>query len=250
LPTGGFNVSNLSAAALCILQMRGVAVSCGDIKRKCEIDCMLPTPETSVLYSWPSTETMPYEKISSCTDLCSSDFDSCSESDEATAALGCTYDCSKIYEAGMLACMQKLTGNAKGTVDDTMDDCANDATLTMNVCVETCHDEDVYGGWTEATEEGISADAMEEFLSRSTKVPNYRAGIPAYKASGKVTLQDVNLAARDGTATSAGTVEIVQKIGVSGVMGLSGLFAGSVLAIGLVAKRAMEPRSFAEHEPL
>jgi hypothetical protein len=232
--------------------MRGKAVSCGDIKRKCEIDCLLPTPETSVLYSWPQTDPMPYEKISSCTDGCATDFSSCSESDEATAALSCSYDCAKEYEGKLLACMQSLDVTTVNTVDDTMDDCANDASLVMNVCTETCHEVDVYGGWTEATEEGVAEKDMEAFLSKTIQVPNYRLGIPAYKANGRVSPTDINMAAVDNSAASssaANVVEFAEKIGVGGIMGLSGLFAGSILAVGIFAKRSMADSSY-QHEPL
>ena len=226
-------------------------VSCGDLKRKCEIDCLLPTPETSIEYSWPKMKTMPYEKISSCTDMCGSDYDDCSETDDAMTALSCSYECATEYEGKLLACMQGMNAAKIGTVDDTMDDCANDASLVMNVCSETCHDEDVYGGWSEAAEEGISEDAMPEFMSNSktVKVPDYRAGIPSYKATGKVVPADVMLAAIDKNSETETSIEIVQKLGVGGVMGLSGLFAGSVLAIGLFVKRTMEPSRY-QHETL
>lgn len=236
--------------------MRGEAVSCGDLLRKCEIDCMLPTPQTSVDYSWPQMHPMPYEKISSCTDGCALDFGTCSETDTQKAALSCTYECSTTYEAGMLACLQELDGTTTNTVDDTMDDCANDATLNMNVCVETCHDSDVYGGWTEATEEGIDVndvEAIEQFSQQpgTTKVPNYRAGIPSYKKKGKVTLGDVLFVAEGGSGSaSSGASEWGEKLGVGGTMGLSGLFAGTILVVGVFAKRALGPSLRDAHEPL
>lgn len=187
---------------------------------------------------------------------CKSDSETCEETEEQTACFSCIETCSYTYEASMLSCLQAMEDTtSRATVDDTMDDCSENATYTMNVCSETCYSEDVYHGWTPATEEGLSDGATV-----TTAVPNYRSGvsieefaaftgsvdysqgIPSYTtpAGKSPAAKAMNMAA------SKPKPEELSKEGalsVGGIVGVSGLVATVMLSLGLLTVSRLKAES-------
>ena len=49
-----------------MVQMRENCVSCGDVKRRCEIDCMLPTYRKDQALAWPNNSPETYDDMASC----------------------------------------------------------------------------------------------------------------------------------------------------------------------------------------
>merc|ERR1711998_77701 len=230
-------VSLAALVAVSAQDMRENCVSCGDVKRRCEIDCMLPTYRVSQEVAWPHNAPESYADMSGCLTGCKSSYESCSETSEQTSCLSCVSSCSTTYEASMLGCLQALKDTtSKGTVDDSMDDCAITANVDMNTCSETCYTEDVYHGWTPATEEGEEGDATGMIDS----VPNYRAGIPSYRKMNKVLSPNPELA-----ATAVDVEAVSERMGVAGIVSLSSLLAMVILSVGMLTvsqlKRELTP---------
>lgn len=234
--------------------MRENCVSCGDVKRRCEIDCMLPTYRKNQELAWPNNSPETYEDMSSCTSGCASDYESCSETTEQKACFSCVSSCATTYEANMLACLQAIEDTtSRATVDDSMDDCSNNATYTMNVCSETCYSSDVYGGWTPATEEGVDG---EEGAAMNAQVPNYRSAsiedfaaytsvqstagsIPSYKKSTRAQAAEQTELA-EVSPVGAAEEQLQEQLGVGGIVGVSGLVATVMLSVGLMTVRHLK----------
>jgi len=244
------------AGSVVAQDMRENCVSCGDVKRKCEIDCMLPTYRKDQALAWPNNSPETYEDMSSCSVGCSTDYDSCTETTEQKACFTCMSSCSTSFEANMLSCLQAMEDTtSRATVDDSMDDCSTNATFAMNVCSETCYSADVYGGWTPATEEGVDG---EEAGALNTQVPDYRSAasiedfaaystvtstgsIPAYKKSARAQAKATELAAMNPVdAAASAEEELEQKLGVGGIVGVSGLVATVMLSVGLMTVRHLK----------
>lgn len=264
--------------------MRENCVSCGDTQRLCEIDCMLPTYRESVTVAWPNTQPETYVQMTSCLSICTKKASICVETPEQTACLSCMTNCSYIYEAGMLECLQSIADvSSKATVDDTMDDCSNNASTTMSICAETCYEKDVYLGWTPSTEEGIA----ETLGSVKLTVPDFRTPLtesieevavvedlksqrppPITTMSNEdMEVEDVRrgemkidqhshpppsssestLIAEKGeknpeliqTDSSDMTADEQGSLGLSGVIGVSGLFATVIVSVGLLTKTGL-----------
>uniref|UniRef100_A0A7S2FIU7 Uncharacterized protein n=1 Tax=Octactis speculum TaxID=3111310 RepID=A0A7S2FIU7_9STRA len=164
--------------------MRENCVSCSDTQRLCELDCMLPTYRVSAVKAWPANQPETFVQMSGCLSGCTKEREECTETTEQLTCLSCVQNCSYVYEAGMLGCLQTISDvSSKATVDDTMDDCSNNASAVMSICAETCYSNDVYGGWTPATEEGIAEPTTME---QTILIPDYRKGVQTAHGDGGI----------------------------------------------------------------
>lgn len=218
--------------------MRENCVSCADTKRRCEIDCMLPTYRKDQELAWPYNHPENFADMSVCLAGCSSSFESCEETTEQTACLTCVSTCAVKYEASMLDCLQAVTDlSSKATVDDTSDDCSTNASFTMNVCSESCYSTDVYHGWSPSTEEGSTPGVQS---SLDALVPDYRRAMSEHITSPAALNKQPEPLAQARTAQLAAAAQIetaensLGNLGLAGVIGVSGLVATVILSVGLL----------------
>lgn len=245
--------------------MRENCVSCADTQRLCELDCMLPTYREAVTVAWPKSQPESYVQMTSCLSICTKKASVCVETPQQKACLSCMENCSYIYEAGMLDCLQAIVDvTAKATVDDTMDDCSNNASTTMSICAETCYEKDLYFGWTPSTEEGVAAEVLgaEELTIPTYRTPKAQIGVEALDvfdtmnalpvktendqqrrsppSSGRTNAQTMGQSSElihtDSTETTA---DDSGSLGLAGVIGVSGLFAAVVVSVGFLTKTGL-----------
>lgn len=216
--------------------MRENCVSCSDTKRRCEIDCMLPTYRKNQELAWPYNHPENFADMSVCLETCSTSYASCEETEEQKACLSCVSACAVTFEANMLFCLQSVQDlSSKATVDDTSDDCSTNVTYAMNVCSESCYSTDVYHGWSPSTEEGLTAAVPSQL---DTLVPDYRRAseegfVPVlYAHSEPEESRSKPTELRE--AVSRSTKDSAGQLGLQGVLGLSGLVATVILTAGLL----------------
>lgn len=217
------------ATALRRRQMRLACVSCRDTKTLCELDCMMPTYRKAEKLAWPFNKPMTWDEMSTCLSGCTTDYETCDESTETTACISCTESCATTFDSSMLSCVQALDPSTVATFDEAQDDCATSANWDMSTCIETCHSEDVYMGWSSAVEEG---DPFKE-KSSYTGAPDYRNGIP-YTAANLMATRGRDASAEKGAEPS---VEEAMAHGSTmsshAVVGGIGFMASIVLSVGL-----------------
>ena len=148
--------------------MREECVGCGDRLRFCEINCMHPTFRPDAELAWPFNKPKGLNDTLTCLDGCKNDYTACDETVAENTCLDCVQECTVDYEGSMLNCLTYMDHPTQtSTYDDTMDDCANAASLTMDTCSTTCYGADAYYGWSPAVEEGDTDE------SDYVKVPHY-----------------------------------------------------------------------------
>ena len=136
--------------------MRGDCVSCGDVLRKCELECVAPDR----LYVDPATGRPGLGRdVGACLGACGAAHEACEETPEASACFACVTECAEAFEASMLRCVREVAAAApRGGLPTSgagREGCPVDASATMDACVDGCHGgDDVAAGWTPEAEEG------------------------------------------------------------------------------------------------
>ena len=132
--------------------MRGDCVSCADLRRKCDLECVAP-PDVPV--KDPATGRPALGRdVDACLAACAADEAKCDDSPEAVACLACVEACAYPFDEAMLACLQTMDATARTLDGPPLDGCSVAAARTFDDCADDCHGEDNLGGWTPEAEAG------------------------------------------------------------------------------------------------
>jgi hypothetical protein len=132
--------------------MRGDCVSCADLRRKCDLECVAP-PDVPV--KDPATGRPALGRdVDACLAACAADEAKCDDSPEAVACLACVEACAYPLDEAMLACLQTMDATARTLDGPPMDGCSVAAARVFDDCADACHGEDNLGGWTPEAEAG------------------------------------------------------------------------------------------------
>ena len=132
--------------------MRGDCVSCADLRRKCDLECVAP-PDVPV--KDPATGRPALGRdVDACLAACAADEAKCDDSPEAVACLACVEACAYPFDEAMLACLQTMDATARTLDGPPLDGCSVAAARIFDDCADACHGEDNLGGWTPEAEAG------------------------------------------------------------------------------------------------
>ena len=132
--------------------MRGDCVSCADLRRKCDLECVAP-PDVPV--KDPATGRPALGRdVDACLAACAADEARCDDSPEAVACLACVEACAYPFDEAMLACLQTMDATSRTLDGPPLDGCSVAAARTFDDCADDCHGEDNLGGWTPEAEAG------------------------------------------------------------------------------------------------
>ena len=132
--------------------MRGDCVSCADLRRKCDLECVAP-PDVPV--KDPATGRPALGRdVDACLAACAADEAKCDDSPEAVACLACVEACAYPFDEAMLACLQTMDATARTLDGPPLDGCSVAAARVFDDCADACHGEDNLGGWTPEAEAG------------------------------------------------------------------------------------------------
>lgn len=132
--------------------MRGDCVSCADLRRKCDLECVAP-PDVPV--KDPATGRPALGRdVDACLAACAADEAKCDDSAEAVACLNCIEACAYPFDEAMLACLQTMDATARTLDGPPLDGCSVAAARIFDDCADACHGEDNLGGWTPEAEAG------------------------------------------------------------------------------------------------
>ena len=134
--------------------MRGACVSCGDVRRRCRLECVAPPAVDLVGEDGrPALGVDPNECASSC-DASAGD---CAEDPGAVTCFACVEACAVPYGEALRECLRgvPLSPAASRTFDAGGDACANEASDAADACIDACHPADAAAyAWTPESEEG------------------------------------------------------------------------------------------------
>lgn len=216
----------LMAVSASAQELQGACITCSDNYRKCEFDCLMPTYREDEEYAWPYNQPESMDQINVCLDVCQTDYDSCSDTDDAVECTSCMTECAKSYDASMFGCLQKIPTNTKNTYGENQDACANDVSLTMDACSQQCFGSDRFSGWAP---EGLAEQQLLKDLKAS-----YASALNTATAA----------AAASETASGAALSEGAVTGGLSAttLLALCGLLGTVAVVVGVVVGYAVGGR--------
>ena len=132
--------------------MRGDCVSCADLRRKCDLECVAP-PDVPVKDPETGRPALGRD-VDACLAACAADEARCDDSPEAVACLACVEACAYPFDEAMLACLQTMDATARTLDGPPLDGCSVAAARIFDDCADACHGEDNLGGWTPEAEAG------------------------------------------------------------------------------------------------
>ena len=239
-------VAFVLGAAACVFgqDMRGLAVGCGDVHRKCEMDCLLPTYRSNAVLAWPYVQPETLSELSSCVSLCKITRQTCVESPEATDALSCIETCSSKYDAEMQSCLQAMDSTTTMTFGTNLDACSVASSTRHDMCTNACHGSDAYDGWSPEAEEGLS-------VTVKFTVPGYREQLKETQKVAAMKRLALNPTLETNLLSSP---ETGSDIATEWALRASGAFGATLVVVGLAletfsgSSRKEQSRDEAEHD--